>query len=126
MGRATHGSVKLAWSMRTSRFFSDMMEFNAVGGKQSMKQALGALLGADSSVEMERMQVELWRNMPALEKARAVEQVSRSVRELSMAGIRSRHPSASEKECRLRYAVLTLGRSLACEAYPEAGRLSDL
>jgi hypothetical protein len=112
--------------MRTSRFFSDMMEFNAAGGKQSMKQAPGALLGADSSVEMERMQVELWRNMPALEKARAVGQVSRSVRELSMAGIRSRHPSASKKECSLRYAVLTLGRSLACQAYPEVGRLSDL
>ena len=46
-----------------------------------------------------------------------------ATRELSFAGIRLRHPSASEDECRLHYALLTLGRSLACKAYPEAKAL---
>jgi len=65
------------------------------------------------------MQVELWRGMSPPEKARAVAEVSRGVRELAFVGIRQRHPSASERECRLRYALLTLGRPLARLAYPD-------
>jgi len=91
-----------------------------------MKQASAALLGADTPADLQRMQIMLWRGMPPLEKARAVGQVSRRVRELSLAGIRQRHPSASEHECRLRYALLTLGRSLACRAYLDADTISDL
>jgi len=83
-----------------------------------------AFLTSDTSLDVERMQVALWRGMSPLEKARTVAGVSRTVRELSLAGIRQRHPAASERECRLRYAVLTLGRSLACRAYPEADTTS--
>ena len=90
-----------------------------------MKQAPTALLGLDTPPELQRMQVMLWRQMPPLEKAQAVVQVSRNVRELSLAGIRQRHPSASEPECRLRYALLTLGRSLACLAYPAVDTIPD-
>ena len=86
-------------------------------------RAESALLASDSSPEVERIQLALWRRMSPLEKAQAVGQVSRSVRELSLAGIRVRHPSASEHECRLRYAMLTLGRSLAGKAYPEVKTL---
>ena len=71
------------------------------------------------------MQVALWARMSSTEKAKTVGAVSRTVRELSLAGIRRRHPSASENECRLRYAILTLGRSLALEAYPEAETVLD-
>ncbi len=63
--------------------------------------------------------------MSPLEKARAVASISRSVRALALAGIRLRHPSSSEEECRLRYALITLGRPLACQAYPEAEALVD-
>jgi len=63
--------------------------------------------------------------MSPLDKARVVSDLSRTVRELSLAGIRQRHPSASERECQLRFAVLTLGRELACRVYPEAAALSD-
>ena len=87
---------------------------------ETTNQASTALLAPDTSSEVQRMQVGIWRRMSPLEKAEAVGQVSRSVRELSLAGIRQRYPSASERECRLRYALLTLGRSLACSAYPEA------
>ena len=90
-----------------------------------MKRAPGALLGSDTPAELQRMQVILWRQMPPLEKAQAVGQISRNVRDLSLTGIRQRHPQASERECRLRYALLTLGRSLASRAYPEADTIPD-
>ena len=89
-----------------------------------MKNTSRAILASDTAPEAERTQVALWRGMSPIEKARAVGQISRTVRDLSLAGIRQRHPSDSERECRLRYALLTLGRTLACKAYPEAGVLS--
>jgi len=82
------------------------------------------LLNADTAPEVQHIQVDLWRKMSSLEKAQVVKQVSRSVRELSLAGIRQRHPSASARECLLRYAQITLGRELAGRAYPEADKIS--
>ena len=71
------------------------------------------------------MQVAIWRRMSPLEKALATSELTRAVYQLSMAGVRSRYPAASERECFLRVAVLTLGRALACRAYPEAAALVD-
>lgn len=88
--------------------------------ESSVKRGSGGLLASDTSFDVQQKQVALWRDMTPLEKAQAAGRVSRRVRELSLAGIRQRHPSASERECRLRYALLTLGRALACRAYPEA------
>jgi len=82
-----------------------------------------AVLAADTTAEAERMQVQRWRRMTPLEKARAVTEISRAVQELSLAGLRIRHPGASERECLLRLAALKLGRDLACEIYPEAAAL---
>jgi hypothetical protein len=83
-----------------------------------------ALLASHTSPEAERAQVELGRRMSPLEKLRAVTEISRAVQQLSLAGIRLRHPEASDRECMLRLAVLKLGRQLACRVYPEAARLS--
>jgi len=83
-----------------------------------------ALLASDTSLEAERAQVELWRRMSPLEKVRAVTEIGRAVQQLSLAGIRLRHPDASDEECMLRLAVLKLGRQLACSVYPEITRLS--
>ena len=83
-----------------------------------------ALLASDTSLEAERAQVELWRRMSPLEKIRAVTEIGRAVQHLSLAGIRLRHPDASDQECMLRLAVLKLGRQLACLVYPETTRLS--
>jgi len=80
-----------------------------------------AVLAADTSQEAERIQVELWRRMSPLAKARAVSEISRTAQELSLLGIRRRHPHASERECLLRLAVLKLGRELAHAAYAELG-----
>ena len=91
-----------------------------MGESSSEKRRLGGLLALDTSRGAERMQITLWRQLSALEKARLVAAATAGARELSLAGIRLRHPSASEDECRLRYALCTLSRSLACQAYPEA------
>ena len=48
--------------------------------------------------------------MSALEKVRAVTEIARAVKQLSLAGIRLRHPEESDQECLLRLAVLKLGR----------------
>ncbi len=83
-----------------------------------------ALLASDTSLEAEREQVELWRRMSPLEKLRAVTEIGRAVQQLSLAGIRLRHPDASDQECMLLLAVLNLGRQLACHVYPEVRHLS--
>jgi hypothetical protein len=82
-----------------------------------------AVLASDTSLEAERMQIELWRRMSPIEKLRAVSESTQAVLQLSLAGIRSRHPEAAEEECRMRLAILRLGRELACRAFPEAARL---
>ena len=91
--------------------------------KSPVKRQPTALLGSDTSPHVQRMQIALWRRMRPLEKARAVAEVSGSVRELSLAGILQRYPEASEKECRLRYALLTLGSDLALKVYPDVDGL---
>lgn len=79
-----------------------------------------AVLASDTSCEAERVQVELWRRMSSVDKAHAVSGISRAVQELSLVGIRQRHPGSSESEHALRLALLKLGRELTCKAYPEA------
>jgi len=85
-----------------------------------------ALLSPDTSPEIEELQLELWRRMSPMEKLHVVNEISRTVQELSLAGIRLRNPGATERECLLRLAILKLGRELACQVYPEAARLEGL
>jgi hypothetical protein len=82
-----------------------------------------ALLSADTSYDAEAIQIELWRRMSPVDKARAITNASRAAQELSLAGIRLRHPDASERECRLRLAALKLGTGLTLRVYPEAAAL---
>ena len=82
-------------------------------------------LAADTSAEAERRQVEMWRRMSSVDKARLVTDLTRTAEELALAGIRMRHPGATERECLLRLAVLKLGPELAARVYPEAAALID-
>lgn len=75
------------------------------------------LLSRDTSAEAERVQIALWRAMSPLEKARAVSAASRAVQQLSLAGIRHRHPRATDDECWLFLATYKLGAPLARRAY---------
>ena len=77
-------------------------------------------LAADTSQDIETRQIEAWRRMSPAEKMATVVALNRVAREMMLAGIRSRHPSAAEHEVFLRAAIATLGAALAVEAYPEA------
>ena len=77
----------------------------------------------DTSIEAEQRQIDIWRRMTPLEKAALVRSASRAVRSLSLAGIRQRYPSASEEDCRMRFARLTLGVELFERVYPDAALL---
>jgi hypothetical protein len=73
----------------------------------------------DTAPEIERLQVERWRQMSAADKAAIVSGLTHAVYELALAGIRHRHPQASTREQFLRLAIVTLGSDLACKVYPE-------
>jgi hypothetical protein len=84
-----------------------------------------ALLSDDTAPEIEDVQVERWRAMSHAEKADLIVGLCQAADTLALAGIRQRHPTASERECFLRLAMLKLGRELACRVYPDAAALID-
>lgn len=85
-----------------------------------------AAAAGDTSASARRLQVEMWRRMAPSEKLRLVTAITITVQQLSLAGIRLRHPDASEHECLLRLAALKLGPEMACRVYPEVARLPGL
>jgi hypothetical protein len=84
-----------------------------------------AILSADTSREAEDMQVRQWRAMSSVEKARLITSLCRMADAMAIAGLRQRHPAATERECFLRFAALKLGRELAERVYPELATLRD-
>ena len=74
----------------------------------------------DTSTEAERFLIEAWRRMEPWEKAEILDDLVRASHELTMAGLRVRHPRASESELRLFEARLRLGDSLFSRACPQA------
>lgn len=80
-------------------------------------------LADDTSADIEARQIEAWRRMSPDEKAALVTALVRSTRDMAVAGIRSRHPEATDREVFLRLAILNLGRDLAARAYPEIDAL---
>jgi hypothetical protein len=85
-----------------------------------------AVLSADTTVEIEGRQVDAWRRLSSVERLRLVSDTTRAVRDLALAGIRRRHPQASERECFLRLAAILLGVGTTRQVYPDAAQLSDL
>jgi len=81
-------------------------------------------LADDTSPDIEARQIDGWRRMTPAEKLQLVVSLSRSTRDLALAGIRDRFPEASPREQFLRLAILTLGPELARRAYPEIDRLA--
>jgi hypothetical protein len=71
----------------------------------------------DTSPEAEQVLIKLLRETPAWRRLQLTDQMSASVRALCKAGIRRRHPGASDQEIRRRFADLYLGPELAAKAY---------
>ena len=85
-----------------------------------------AVLAADTTADVEQRQVDSWRRLSPVERLRLVSVTTRAVMDLSLAGIRLRHPQASERECFLRLAAILLGVETARRIYPDAAQLADL
>jgi hypothetical protein len=84
-----------------------------------------ARLAADTTAEIEERQIQAWREMSPADKAALVAGLTNASFVLARAGLRERHPAASDREIFLRLAILTLGRELAGRAYPDALALAD-
>ena len=76
-------------------------------------------LSFDTSLEIERLQIERWRLMSPAEKAAVVSGLTQAVYDLALAGVRQRYPQASPREQLRQLALITLGPDLARRAYPE-------
>jgi len=79
---------------------------------------------ADTSVAAQAVQDSLWRRASASEKLLQVTRLSRMVQQLSIAGLRQRHPADSEQQLWHRFAELRLGSELASRAYRSRRALS--
>jgi len=82
-------------------------------------------LTLDTSSEIERRQIDAWREMSPAEKAAMVTGLTRAAFAMTAAGVRQRYPDASPREQFLRVAVIVLGPELACKAYPDAAQVSS-
>ncbi len=58
--------------------------------------------------------------MTPADKAALVAALTRTARDMMLAGIRHRHPGAGEREVFLRAAIIQFGPELAVAAYPDA------
>jgi hypothetical protein len=65
----------------------------------------------------ERRLVDMWRGRPIHQKADLLLGCCRLVEQVSVAGVRMRHPRADEHEVFLRCATLRLGSELVREVY---------
>jgi len=83
-------------------------------------------LAEDTPLDVEEVQLALWRKMTPQDKMRLVSGICRAVNDAAREGLRRRHPDASERELFLRMAMLRLGAALAIEAFPDAAALASV
>jgi hypothetical protein len=74
-------------------------------------------LSRDTHPEMEKLQIDLWRQATPTRKMEMLAQLYRSARVLALAGLQRRHPKADEAELKRRLADLMLGAELAGKVY---------
>jgi hypothetical protein len=77
-------------------------------------------LYSDTHPNMERMQIELVRRMPAWKKFTIVDGLNETVKTLAISGIKQRHPNATPKQIHRMLADLILGTELAQKVYDPA------
>lgn len=89
-------------------------DYRSINGR-----VIRAALSLDTSPEIERMQIDRWRQMSPAEKAALVSGLTQAVCDLALAGIRLRHPDASPREQFFRRALIMLGPDMARRVFPE-------
>jgi len=76
-----------------------------------------AVLSADTSPDIENIQIERLRQMPPWRKLALVCEMNQTVRALALAGLRQRHPHDTPAQRQRRLADLLLGPELAARVY---------
>ena len=74
-------------------------------------------LSPDTPPDIERLQIERLRQMPAWRKMELMAGMCQTVRTLALAGLRQRHPDDTPAQRRRRLADLLLGPELATLVY---------
>ncbi len=74
-------------------------------------------LSPDTAPDIEGMQIEHLRGMPAWRKLTLVGEMNRAVQTMALAGLRQRYPDDTPDRRRRRLATLLLGSELATRAY---------
>jgi len=82
-----------------------------------------ARLSADTARDIEDRQVEAWRRLSSVEVAQTLNAAWSAGIQLAWFGLKERFPTASDKELRVRLAVLMLGRDVAARIHPDANAL---
>jgi hypothetical protein len=77
-------------------------------------------LHSDTSPEVEQLQVELLRRMPAWKKLALLDDLNETVRAFAISGIKQRHPEATPERIRRLLAESMLGPELASKVYDRA------
>lgn len=80
----------------------------------------------ETSAQALEVQARILRAMPAWRKLELVEDANRTARRLALAGIRLRHPGASDAECFRRLMDIELGEELAERVYGSRPFLTSL
>ncbi|OGR38404.1 MAG: hypothetical protein A2X29_03015 [Elusimicrobia bacterium GWA2_64_40] len=71
----------------------------------------------DTSAKAQQIYFKTLREMPAWKKFQVMDGLNSSIREISLAGLRSRHPELSQRELLKAAAALWFGPELAGKAY---------
>ena len=75
------------------------------------------VLSSDTHPDIERLQIERLREMPAWRKLELTAEMGRAVRTLALAGLRQRYPDDTPAQRRRRLADLMLGPEVAARVY---------
>ena len=73
----------------------------------------------DTSPKAEQAYLSALRAMPAWRKFQAIDGLNSAVRQLTLAGIKARHPEFSQLQTVRAAAALWFGETLALKAYPD-------
>lgn len=71
----------------------------------------------DTTTDIEMRMVDRWRAMPAWRRFEQVAELNDACDRMAELGVRRRHPSAGQREVRLRVLALRLGRDLMVDVY---------
>ena len=104
--------------------FTEPSHLGIVAPKRKPHELDWTTLSSDTDPEAERVQMEIYRRMPAWRKIELIVGANETARQLALAGLRTRHPEAGPEEIRRRLFGLLLGEDLATEVYgPLPGRV---